>query len=208
MLAQKAYSSLVRDLTEKSPSGSTTLKNLLRTDDPEQKLCVALASSGVPYDVANSIINFIFYEIPSTAFLASASTNETEQNVFHGDTYESARAVAQWHLQAIGMAASSWDFKFNAAYEAAWHNWDALCTVVREAAHFAALVAMHGWKSIFAENAARDAQLKAMYLLLDFSEKSEYQVYVDERWDAWSRGLGVLCDVDGVLIKFVGAQQS
>ncbi len=209
MLAQKSYSQMVRELTETVQSEPAALKSLLKTDDAQEKLWTALASLGVPYDLAHNIITFVFYDIPNTSFLKFASTNETEQNVFRGDTYESARAVAQSHLQTEHTASSSWDSMFNKAYEAAWHGgWDTLCTVVREAAYYATLVAMHGWKSSFAEYAARDAELKATYLLLDFDDKREYQAYVDERWDAWSRGLGVLCDVDGVLIKFVGSQPS
>ncbi len=180
MLAQKSYSQLVREITEKVQSEPAALRSFLRTDDAEQKLWTALASSGAPYNIAHNIITFIFYDIPNTSFLKFASTNETESDVFRSDTYESARAVAQKHLQDEHMDASSWDSMFGRAYEAAWNGgWDMLCTVVREAAHYATLIAMHGWKSMFAEYAARDAELKVTYMLLDFECKSEYQTYVE-----------------------------
>ena len=125
--------------------------------------------------------DFVDKDIKKVRFFKPDGKPKKEWKIFYGDTWGAARDAA-WGA-ARGAARG-------AALGAAWD---------------AALGAEWGAALGAARDAAWGAELKALFYVVDdlrFKDKKKHLTHVNARWEVWTKGYALYCDVNGVLYVY------
>jgi len=152
-------------------------------------------------------------EIKQTKFFKPDGDPKPEWKLFSGedwnaacDAARNAARDAEWYAAWDAVRDSEWYAARNAArnsagdvarYAARDSAGDAVWDTARDSADDAACDA--------ARDAACDAALYAVFLAvsdLDFADKEKHFNHVKARWEVWTKGYALLCDVNGKLYVY------
>jgi len=154
-------------------------------------------------------VNQLLREIKSIRWFARNKPPRKRWRMF--ETWAAARAAAGdagWTTALIATSLSAGDAAWDAAWDAAEDAArDAACTAARSAARAATGRAARAGTRDVAWAAARDAAsdvalLAAIRVCNGLFLDRKFILHAQRRWEVWTRGYGLLCDVDGELYVY------
>jgi hypothetical protein len=169
-------------------------------DEDKSKCCVRkarLIREVPPNRICKELDVFILEDIKRVRWFKPDGKPRKEWKIFYGDSWDAARNAA-WDAARNAAWDAAWYAARDAAGNAAWYAagnaaWDAARNAAEDAAGNAA------------GNAAWDAARKIFFILvsdLSFKDKKKHQNFVNREWEVWTKGYGLLCDVNGVLYVY------